>query len=105
MNRYTYALLISLFASSAALAAPLAITDKLTAYHAASPAERAAVIPAALAAVKDEIDKKGKSDTELGAEILPCMDSVDEQVSDADRATQPVLDLAAVCLVQLGYKK
>jgi len=33
------------------------------------------------------------------------MDSVDEQVSDADRATQPVLDLAAVCLAQLGYKK
>ena len=105
MNRYTCALLIGMFASSVASAAALTITDKLTAYHAASPAERGAVIPAALAAVKDEIDKKGKSDADLAAELLPCMDSVDEQVSDAGRATQPILDLAAVCLAQLGYKK
>jgi len=93
-----------LFASSAQAAA-LSLTDKLNAYHDATPAERAAVIPLALSAVSGEIDRKGKADAEIGAEILPCMDSVDEQVSDADRATQPVLDLAAVCLVQLGYKK
>jgi hypothetical protein len=105
MNRYAYALLIAVFASSAASAAALTVTDKLTAYHAATPAERSAVIPAALAAVKDEIDKKGKSDADITAEILPCMNSVDEQVSEADRATQPILDLAAVCLAQLGYKK
>jgi len=55
--------------------------------------------------VKDEIDKKGKSDADVAAEVLPCMDSVDAQVSDADRATQTVTDLVAVCLVQLGYQK
>jgi hypothetical protein len=105
MNRYTCALLIAVFTCSAASAASLTINDKLTAYHAAGPAERSAVIPAALANVKDEIDKKGKSDADITAEILPCMNSVDEQVTDADRATQPVMDLVAVCLVQLGYKK
>ena len=105
MNRYAYAMLIAVFVSSAASAAALTINDKLTAYHAASPAERSAVIPAALANVKDEIDKKGKSDADIAAEILPCMNSVDDQVTDADRATQPVMDLVAVCLVQLGYKK
>jgi hypothetical protein len=101
---YASAVAAVLFASCAP-AATLKLTDKLTAYHAASPAERKAVVPLALAEVNDEIDRKGKTDAEIGAEILPCMDSVDEQVSDADRATQPVLDLAAVCLAQLGYKK
>ena len=86
-------------------AATLSLTDKLTAYHAATPAERSAVVPLALKEVSGEIDRQGKTDAQIGADILPCMDSVDEQVSDADRATQPVLDLAAVCLVQLGYKK
>ena len=95
----------ALLVAFSAQAATLSLNDKLTAYHAATPAERAAVIPLALAAVSGEIDRKGKADAEIGAEILPCMDSVDEQVSDEDRATQPVLDLAAVCLVQLGYKK
>jgi hypothetical protein len=103
MRCYTFALLVAVFASSSAAA--LTITDKLTAYHAAGAAERAAVIPAALANVKDEIDRKGKSDADIAAEILPCMNSVDEQVSDTDRATQPVMDLVAVCLAQLGYKK
>lgn len=101
---YGFGITAALLASSAQ-AATLTLTDKLTAYHAASPAERKAVIPLALVAVNDEIDRKGKTDAEIGAEILPCMDSVDEQVSEADRATQPVLDLAAVCLAQLGYKK
>ena len=105
MNRYTYALLIAVFASSAAWAAPLTTTDNLTAYHAASAAERSAVIPAALAKVKDEIDTKGKSDADIAAEILPCMNNVDEQVTDAVRATQPIMDLVAVCLSQLGYAK
>jgi len=105
MNRYTYALLIAVFASSTASAAPLMTTDNLTAYHAASAAERSAVIPAALAKVKDEIDKKGKSDADIAAEILPCMNNVDEQVTDAVRATQPIMDLVAVCLSQLGYAK
>ena len=99
-----FAIATVLFASFAQ-AATLTLTDKLTAYHAASPAERKAVIPLVLVAVNDEIDRKGKTDSEIGAEILPCMDSVDEQVSDDVRATQPVLDLAAVCLSQLGYKK
>ena len=85
--------------------AGLTITDNLTAYHAAGPAERGAVIPAILAKVKDEIDKKGKSDTDLAAEILPCMNNIDEQVTPDVRATQPILDLGAVCLAQLGYKK
>lgn len=95
-------------AASAPAAAPsgsLSITDKLTAYHTASPADRRAVIPAALAKVKDEIDKKGKSDADITEEILPCMNSVDEQVTEADRSTQVILDLAAVCLAQLGYHK
>lgn len=83
----------------------LSITDKLTVYHKAAPAERSALIPAALAAVKDEIDKKGKSDADVAGEILPCMNSINDQVSDADRATQTVLDLVAVCLVQTGFKK
>jgi hypothetical protein len=106
MNRIVYGFCAAavLFGSSAP-AATLSLTDKLTAYHAATPAERTAVIPLALAAVSSEIDRKGKTDAEMGTEILPCMDSVDEQVSEADRATQPVLDLAAVCLAQLGYKK
>ena len=95
----------ALLSASLAQAATLSLTDKLTAYHTASPTERKAVIPLALVAVNDEIDRKGKTDSEIGADLLPCMDSVDEQVSDADRATQPVLDLAAVCLAQLGYKK
>jgi hypothetical protein len=90
---------------SSAQAAALSLTDKLTAYHAATPAERGAVIPLALAAVASEIARKGKTDAEIGTDLLPCMDSVDEQVSEADRATQPVLDLVAVCLDQLGYKK
>lgn len=105
MNRHSYALLIAIFATSAASAAPLTITDKLTAYHAATAAERGAVIPVAIANVKDEIDKKGKSDAEIAAEVLPCMNNVDEQVTDAVRATQPVMDLVAVCLSQLGYAK
>ena len=95
-------------AASAPAAAPsgsLSVTDKLTAYHTASPADRRAVIPAALAKVKDEIDKKGKSDGDIADEILPCMNSVDEQVSEADRSTQMIQDLAAVCLAQLGYAK
>jgi hypothetical protein len=91
--------------SSTVQAATLSLTDKLTAYHSATPAERSAVVPLALAAVESEIDRKGKTDAEISAEVLPCMNSVDEQVSEADRATQPVLDLAAVCLAQLGYKK
>ena len=95
---------VAVFGSSAQ-AATLSLTDKLTAYHAATPSERQAVIPLALAATSAEIDRKDKTDAEIGAEILPCMDSVDEQVSESDRATQPVLDLAAVCLAQLGYKK
>ena len=105
MNRFTCVLLAGAFVSPLALAAALSTTDNLTAYHAASAAERSAVVPAALGKVKDEIDKKGKSDADVGAEILPCMDSVDAQVSDADRATQTVMDLAAVCLAQLGYQK
>ncbi|CAN5124309.1 hypothetical protein BH11PSE11_BH11PSE11_39270 [soil metagenome] len=92
-------------APAAPAGAALSLTDKLTAYHAASPADRKAVIPLALAKVKDEIDKKGKSDSDIADEILPCMNSVDEQVAAADRATQPIMDLAAVCLAQLGYKK
>src|SRR4051812_35730553 len=104
MNRFTCALLVAAF-SPLAFAASLSTTDSLTAYHTATAAERNAVIPAALAKVKDEIDKKGKSDADIAAEVLPCMDSVDAQVSDADRATQTVTDLVAVCLVQLGYQK
>ena len=92
-------------ASAAAPAASLSINDKLTAYHAANAAGRRAVIPAALDKVKDEIDKKGKSDADITEEILPCMDAVDAQVTEADRSTQMILDLAAVCLAQLGYKK
>jgi len=106
MNRVVYGWCVTAFLfGSSAQAATLVITDKLTAYHAATPAERGAVIPLALAAVSGEIDRKGKTDAELGGDLLPCMDSVDEQVSEADRATQPVLDLVAVCLAQLGYKK
>ena len=105
MTRFTCVLLVGALASPLALAASLSTTDKLTAYHTATDAEKSAVVPAALAKVKDEIDKKGKSDADIGAEILPCMDSVDAQVSDADRATQTVMDLAAVCLAQLGYQK
>jgi hypothetical protein len=105
MNRYAYALLTAAFACSAASAAALTTTDTLTAYHAATAAERSAVIPAALANVKEEIDKKGKSDADIAAEILPCMNNVDEQVTDAVRATQPIMDLVAVCLSQLGYAK
>ena len=105
MKRIVIGLCAAVVLASSVQAATLSLQDKLTAYHAASAAERAAVIPLALAAVAGEIDKKGKSDADVGAEILPCMDSVDEQVSEADRATQPVLDLAAVCLAQLGYKK
>jgi hypothetical protein len=105
MNRCTYALLVAVFSSSVAQAAALTINDKLTVYHTAAADERSAVIPAALANVRDEIDRKGKSDADLSAELLPCMNSVDEQVSEADRATQPIVDLVAVCLVQLGYKK
>jgi hypothetical protein len=106
MQRVVYGLcVVAVLLGSSAQAATLSLTDKLTAYHAATPAERGAVIPLALAAVSSEIDRKGKTDAEIGAEILPCMDSVDEQVSEADRATQPVVDLASVCLAQLGYKK
>jgi hypothetical protein len=106
MQRVVYGICVAAaLLGSSAHAATLSLTDKLTAYHAATPAERAAVVPLALAAVSNEIDRKGKTDAEIGAEILPCMDSVDEQVSEADRATQPVLDLAAVCVAQLGYKK
>lgn len=104
MNRFTCGLLVATFFTPVALAASLSSSDNLRAYHAASAAERSAVVPAVLAKVKDEIDRKGKTDAELTAEVVPCMDSVDEQVSDADRATQTVTDLAAVCLVQLGYK-
>ncbi len=105
MNRYSPVLLVAIFATCAASAAALTIADKLTAYHAATTAERSAVIPAAMANVKDEIDKKGKSDADIAAEILPCMNNVDDQVTDAVRATQPVMDLVAVCLSQLGYAK
>lgn len=91
--------------TTAAPAATLSITDKLTAYNKAGPADRLAVIPAALAKVKDEIDKKGKSDSDISAELLPCMNTVNDSVTDADRASQTILDLAAVCLVQMGYKK
>ena len=105
MIRFTCGLALATLFSPVAMAATLSTTDNLKAYHAASAAERGAVIPAALAKVKDEIDRKDKTDVQISADILPCMDSVDEQVSDADRATQTVLDLAAVCLAQLGYKK
>jgi hypothetical protein len=105
MKRIVIGLCVAVVLASSAHAATLAVADKLTAYHAATPAERGAVVPLVLAATAGEIDRKGKTDAEIGAEILPCMDSVDEQVSEADRATQPVLDLAAVCLAQLGYKK
>src|SRR4051812_13739244 len=104
MNRFICALLVATL-SPVVFAGPLAITDNLTAYHSASATERSAVVPAALAKVKDEIDRKGKSDADITAEILPCMNSVDAQVSDADRATQTITDLAAVCLVQMGYQK
>jgi len=106
MKRVVYGFCVAaVLLGSTAQAATLALTDKLTAYHTATPAERNAVVPLVLAAVSSEIDRKGKTDAEIGAEILPCMNSVDAQVSDADRATQPVLDLAAVCLAQLGYQK
>lgn len=106
MKRAFYGLCVAaVLLGSSAQAATLSLTDKLTAYHAATPAERGAVVPLALKAVSSEIDRQGKTDAEIGEDVLPCMDSVDEQVSDADRATQPVLDLAAVCLAQLGYKK
>ena len=105
MKHVVYGLCVAAMLGSSAYAATLSLTDKLTAYHAATPAERSAVISLALVAVADEIDRKGKTDAEIGTDLLPCMNSVDEQVSEADRATQPVLDLAAVCLAQLGYKK
>ncbi len=105
MRRHAIVLLAALAACATAQAATLKITDNLTAWHAASEAERKAVIPAALDVVKAEIDKKGKSDAELVDELLPCMNSVDEQVTDDVRATQPIRDLAAVCLAQLGYQK
>ncbi len=106
MKRVVYGFFVAAaLIGSSAQAATLSLTDKLTAYHAATPAERSAVVPLVLAAVGGEIDRKGKTDAVIGAEILPCMDSVDAQVSDADRATQPVLDLGAVCLAQLGYQK
>ncbi len=92
-------------APSAPAAATLALTDTLTAYNAASAADRRAVIPLALEKVKAEIDKKGKSDSDIADEVLPCMNSVNDGVTAEVRATQPVLDLAAVCLTQLGYKK
>ncbi|MDB5863676.1 MAG: hypothetical protein JWO70_1482 [Betaproteobacteria bacterium] len=92
-------------APAAATSGTLSITDKLTAYHAASEAQRREVIPAALAQVKDEINKKDKSDSAIADELLPCMNAIDEQVTEDVRATQPILDLAAVCLAQLGYKK
>lgn len=106
MQRVVYGFcVVAVLFGSTVQAATLSLKDKLTAYHIATAAERSAVVPLAIAAVSGEIDRKGKSDADIGAEILPCMDSVDEQVSDADRATQPVLDLAAVCLAQLGYQK
>jgi hypothetical protein len=106
VKRVVYGLCVAaVLLGSSAQAATLSLTDKLTAYHAATPAQRSAVIPLALVAVSGEIARKGKTDAEIGAEILPCMDSVDEGVSEADRATQTVLDLAAVCLAQLGYQK
>ena len=105
MKRFASVALLAVFISPLALAAALSPASNLTAYHAASPAERSAVVPAVLAKVKDEIDTKGKSDADVAAEILPCMDSVDAQVSDADRATQTVTDLGAVCLAQLGFQK
>lgn len=83
----------------------LSTSDKLTAYHAATDAQRREVIPAALVQVKDEINKKDKTDSALADELLPCMNSIDEQVTDEVRSTQPILDLVAVCLAQLGYKK
>jgi len=105
MIRFTCGLALATLFCPVAMAATLSTTDNLKAYHAASASERSAVIPSALAKVKDEIDRKDKTDAQISADVLPCMDSVDEQVSDADRATQTVLDLAAVCLAQLGYKK
>ena len=92
-------------APAAAKSGSLSVTDKLTAYHAASDAQRREVIPAALVQVKDEINRKDKSDSALADELVPCMNSVDEQVAEDVRATQPILDLVAVCLAQLGYKK
>ena len=92
-------------APSAPAVATLSLTDTLTAYNTASPADRRSVIPLALEKVKAEIDKKGKSDSDLADEILPCMNSVNDGVTAEVRATQPILDLVAVCLVQLGYKK
>jgi hypothetical protein len=92
-------------APAAGTSGALSVTDKLTAYHAASEAQRRDVIPLALAQVKDEINKKDKSDSALADELLPCMNSIDDQVTDDVRATQPILDLVAVCLAQLGYKK
>jgi len=105
MKRFASVTLIAVGISPLALAAALSPSSNLTAYHTASPAERSAVVPAVLAKVKDEIDTKGKSDADVATEILPCMDSVDAQVSDADRATQTVTDLGAVCLAQLGFQK
>lgn len=105
MKRFARATLFAAFVSPLAMAGALTPASNLTAYHTASPAERSAVVPAVMAKVKDEIDTKGKSDADVAAEVLPCMDSVDAQVSDADRATQSVTDLGAVCLAQLGYQK
>ena len=105
MKQFVLVAVVAACVSPLALAAALSPTSNLTAYHAASPAERSAVLPGVLAKVKDEIDTKGKSEADVAAEVLPCMDSVDAQVSDADRATQTVTDLGAVCLAQLGFQK
>ncbi len=83
----------------------LAVDAKISAYHNAKGVDRRAVVAPVLAKFEEDIDRRGKSDAEIADELLPCMDSVDRQISDGVRARQPVSDLVAVCLVQLGFRK
>lgn len=83
----------------------LAVDAKISAYHNANGVDRRAVVAPILAKFEEDIDRRGKSDAEIADELLPCMDSIDHQLSDGVRVRQPVSDLVAVCLVQLGFRK
>jgi hypothetical protein len=90
---------------AAAPSGALALTDKLTAYSKASAAQRSAVVPLILEVAKDDIDTKGKSNVDVAADILPCMNSTVDDLPEADRAARTIVELGGGCLDQKCYSK
>lgn len=92
-------------APAAAPSTALLTTDAMTKYATASDADRAAVIVPALELVKTEIDRKGKTDEEMKAILVPCLKITYDAASPEDRSKGTVMDMVVACIVLNGFKK